>query len=405
MLSKVLNFVLQGWPSVFDGEFTAYSRKKDELSVEQGCLLWGSCVIIPAPGREELLNKHHEYHPGIVRMKALVCSYLWWPGLDAEIELKVHSCAVCQEHSKLPANANLHPWEWPGKTWYRMHIDYAGPFEWKIILVIVDAHSKYIDAHVMTSLTTAATILRLRQTFATHGLPCTLVSDNGTAFTSHKFQNFYRSSGINHIHSAPFHPASNGLAERAAETIKDGLKKIKGGDLETRMYQFLSRYRVTPQMTTGQMPAEMLMSKRTRFRLDLLYPAVEDRVLNKQAKAQENHNAAVTERTFLTGDAVWAMNFATKPKWLPGVLQTRLGPVSFTVTLTDGRVWRCHVDHLRAHIPEENVGMTLPLPSSVGVVPPMEGVKLAPSPVVKSPSCETVITSCTLDWIGFINHL
>ena len=87
------------------------------------------------------------------------------------------------------------------------------------------------------------------------------------------------------------------------------------------------------------------------------------------------------------------MEFAAKPKWLPGVLQTRLGPVSFTVTLTDGRVWRRYVDHLRARIPEENVGMTLPLPLGVGVVPPMEGVNLAPSPVVKSR--ETVITYCT----------
>ena len=328
-------------------------------------------------------------------MNALMRCYLWFPRLDAEIELKVRSCGVCQEHSKLPANANLHQWEWPGKTWYRVHIDYAGPFEGKMIPVIVDAHSKYIDAHVMTSSTTAATVLRLRQTFATHGLSCTLVSDNGTAFTSHEFQNFCRNNGIKHIRSAPFHPASNGLAERAVQTIKDGLKKINGVHLETRMYQFLSRYRVTPQTTTGQTPAEMLMSKRPRFTLDLLYPAVVDCVLNKQATARENHNAAVTERTFFAGDAVWAMNFAAKPKWLAGVLQTRLGPASFTVTLTDGRVWRRHVDHLRAHIPEENVGMTLPLPSGVGVVPPMEGVQLASSPVVKSPSRETVITCCT----------
>ena len=41
----------------------------------------------------------------------------------------------------------------------------------------------------------------------------------------------------------------------------------------------------------------------------------------------------------------------------------------------------------KIHIVEE--------PSGVGVVPPMEGVKRAPSPVVKSPSRETVIASCT----------
>ena len=96
--------------------------------------------------------------------------------LDRDIELKVRSCQTCQEHSKLPANANLHPWEWPGKAWYRLHIDYMGSFEATMILVIVDAYSKYIDAHVVTSATTAATILRLRQTFSTHGLLCTIVS-------------------------------------------------------------------------------------------------------------------------------------------------------------------------------------------------------------------------------------
>ena len=69
VLSKVLNFVLQGWPPVVDEEFTAYHRRKDDLSIE----LWGSRVIIPAPGREELLNELHEYI-GIVRMKALARS-------------------------------------------------------------------------------------------------------------------------------------------------------------------------------------------------------------------------------------------------------------------------------------------------------------------------------------------
>lgn len=124
-----------------------------------------------------------------------------------------------------------------------------------------------------------------------------------------------------------------------------------------------------PQTTTGQMPAEMLMSKPPRFRLDLLYPAMRNRVLNKQASARENHNATLPKRALFAGDAVWAMHIAAKP----GVLQTRTGPVSFTVSLIDGIVWRRHVEHLRVRIPEEDVGMTLPRPADVGVVPPMEG--------------------------------
>ena len=86
-------------------------------------------------------------------------------GLDAEIEVKLRSCVVFQEHIKLSPNANLHPWEWQGKPWDRVHIDYAGPLEGKTTPVVVDVHSKYIDgdAHVMTSSKSAATPIKLRQ--------------------------------------------------------------------------------------------------------------------------------------------------------------------------------------------------------------------------------------------------
>ena len=143
-----------------------------------------------------------------------------------------------------------------------------------MILVILDAYSKYIDTHVMTSATTAATILWLRQTFSTHGLPCTIVSDNVSPFTSLEFQKYCSMNGIKHVRSSPFHPATNGLAERAVQTIKRGLKKM-GGDLETRMFEFLGRNRLTPQMTTGESPAQTLMSKTPIVRLHLHLPGME----------------------------------------------------------------------------------------------------------------------------------
>ena len=56
--------------------------------------------------------------------------------------------------------------------------------------------------------------------FATHGLPETVVSDNGTAFTSAEFRTFLKKNGIKQITFAPYHPATNGLAERAVQTQK-----------------------------------------------------------------------------------------------------------------------------------------------------------------------------------------
>ena len=66
----------------------------------------------------------------------------------------------------------------------------------------------------MSSITTAKTIEKLRMLFANHGLPNKRVTNNGPSFTSEKFIVFMENNGIKHVTSAPYHPSSNGLAER-----------------------------------------------------------------------------------------------------------------------------------------------------------------------------------------------
>ncbi|KAG8196622.1 hypothetical protein JTE90_014179 [Oedothorax gibbosus] len=83
-----------------------------------------------------------------------------------------------------------------------------------MFLVIVDAHSKWLEVYPMKSTTTFKTIESLRDCFARSGLPVTLVSDNGPQFTSHEFETFMNSNGIKHKTTAPFKPSSNGQAER-----------------------------------------------------------------------------------------------------------------------------------------------------------------------------------------------
>ena len=108
--------------------------------------------------------------------------------------------------------------------------------------------------------------------FSTHGLPRVVVSDNGSVFTSSEFQQFMAKKGIHHIRTAPYHPASNGLAERAVQTVKEGLRELFSGCLETNLSPFLFQYRLTPHTTTGQSPAQLLLGRRPRSHLDLLHP-------------------------------------------------------------------------------------------------------------------------------------
>ena len=232
VLSQVLRYTLEGWPKAVNSEeLTPYYTKRTELSVEDGCILWGTRVIVPPQGRSKVLSELHEAHPGESRMKALARSYVWWPGLDQDIVKKVKSCDECQAHQSTPAEAPLHPWEWPGLPWSRLHIDYACPYKGEMFLIVIDAYSKWLEVHCMKSTTSNATIEKLREIFATHGLPATLVSDNGSNFTSSEFEEFMKRNGIKHIKVAPYRPASNGLAERAVRVFKEGFEKMGEGSI------------------------------------------------------------------------------------------------------------------------------------------------------------------------------
>ena len=119
------NYILQGWPEEVQSDLLPFNHRRSELTAHQGCVLWGSRVVIPVKGRTMLLEDLHEGHPGIVRMKSLARSYFWWSGLDADIEAKVKNCDSCQQNRKKPPQAPLHPWEWPGRPWHRVHIDFC----------------------------------------------------------------------------------------------------------------------------------------------------------------------------------------------------------------------------------------------------------------------------------------
>jgi transposase InsO family protein len=101
-------------------------------------------------------------------------------------------------------------------------VDYTGPFLNKMFLVVVDAYSKWLEGVIVPSATSLNIIQALRSMFATHGLPESLVSDNGTAFTSSEFREFLKQNEIQRVTSAPYNPSSNGLAERAVQPSKQG---------------------------------------------------------------------------------------------------------------------------------------------------------------------------------------
>ncbi|KRY17328.1 Transposon Tf2-9 polyprotein [Trichinella patagoniensis] len=227
LISRVLNWAWKGWPAkLSDKKFKPFFIRQLEISVHKGCLLWGNRVVIPIQAHSRLLTMLHDGHPGIVRMKALARSYFWWPKMDEDIEKTVNTCDVCQSSRAAMPKAPGQSWEKPNNPWSRLHIDFAGPFQGKTFLIVVDAFSKWLEVIPISDMSTRTVIEELRQLFATHGLLNTTVSDNAAQFVSVEFQQFLKRGAIRHARIAPFHPASNGPHDKRG-FAKNGSRKLE----------------------------------------------------------------------------------------------------------------------------------------------------------------------------------
>ena len=324
-----------------------YWSHRTELCCFEGCILWGTPVLIPTQGCQRILEELHVGHPGMSKMKALARTVIWWPKLDCEIEEMVRCCNECEMTRSMPPVAPLNTLPWPVKPWSRIHIDFVGPFLNYMFLIVIDAGSKWIEAFPMSTSASKATIQCLRTLFGQFGLPGILVSDNGTSFTSSEFQEFLATNGIKHWKSIPYHPSSNGLAEKAVQIVKQGLKRMKEGSVSDRLSRVLFTYRITPHSTTGVPPAQLLMGRNLKSRFDLLKPNLTTRVEQKQQQQKHNHYTHAVPRKFQEGEEVYVHDFRPGHTWLPGKIIKCSGPVSYKVQFDNDQIVRRHQDHLR----------------------------------------------------------
>ncbi len=387
-LSKVLRYTREGWPSEVLPELQPYHQRRFELGMEAGCLFWGTRIVVPLKLRPQVLAELHSSHPGIVRMKGQARGHVWWPGLSADIEQTVHNCDACQGNRRQPPTVPLHPWPWATTPWERVHIDYAGPLFGYMYLVVVDSHSKWLEVVPVKSSTTEKTLEVLRSLFARYGLPRQLVSDNGPQFTSVEFEECMRNNGIRHLRSAPYHPATNGEAERFVQTFKRSLHASKNDDgtVPQKLARFLLTYRATPHATTGVPPAELFLKRQLRTRLDLLKPSVEGHVHDKQLEQKKYHDQHAHQRSFVVGQLVLAKNLRDGPKWLVGRILSKLGPVNYQVDV-HGQIWKRHADQLMTYKGEQETREQVSDPEASLTSPPEE-VIIPLSPPASDPVAE-----------------
>ena len=375
ILSQLMRFVKEGWPHAFSEELKDFKKLENSLSTENGCVFYGLRVIIPSTLRNHILKLLHLGHFGMQRMKQLARSTVYWPRIDFDIENLCRKCTSCGQFQNKPDKPSIHPWMMPEKPWSRLHLDHAINFLGRNWLVLVDAYSKYPCIHPTTSTSSKSTTAILEQEFAHFGYPHTLVTDNATTFMSQEFQAWCKQRGIVHLTGAPYHPATNGAAERLMQSFKQALRKSSLPPKEA-LQEFLMQYRRIP-FASGLSPSELLNGRRIRTKIDTLVPSIPHLLQGRQSKQASKHSNAEdsevvskVEHHYSLGDPCYALYFGPRrdrdPRWVPAIVTKVHGTRSVNVrVIPRGPTWRRHLDQLRPRYGSDQDDDPCEIPTSV----------------------------------------
>ena len=397
VLSTVMRYTREGWPPKLPDEKSVQAYSVDDfrkiqtsLSTVHGCLLHGNRVVVPAKLHSQVLQLLHIGHCGMQRMKQLARTAVYWPRIDDDIMKQSRNCSVCAEHQNMPTKVTNHPWMLPEKPWSRIHIDHAINFLGSNWLLVTDAYSKYPCIHPTTSTSTKSTIDLLEEDFAHFGYPHTIVSDNATSFMSSEFQAWCKERGIVHLTGAPYHPATNGSAERLVQTFKQALKKSSLPPKKA-LTEFLMQYRRTP-LASGFSPSELLNGRQIRTKIDTLLPSPAHIAQEKQTKENvKSHTIAKLKHAYNVGTPCYALYCGPRrdkdPRWVPATVIKVFGSRSVSVRVHPrGPTWRRHIDQLRPRYGIEHDDEPAPvMETDQPVTPAISDVGEVPKPQRTNP--------------------
>lgn len=349
ILSQVYKYVLNGWPPKVSPEINSYFLKRNSLSTESNCLYYIDRVIIPEKYRLTLLNTLHECHTGIVRMKMSARQYVWWPLIDKDIEKFVSECLTCQQTQPVKKPLTTSKWKMTLYPFERVHIDFA-KHSGKEVLIISDAFSKYCDVKLMSCTQLFKVEEKLTEFFSIFGLPSELVSDNGPPFQSTGFDKFCQRYKIKLTHSPPWHPPSNGQAERSVRTVKQCLYKFllgveSGLPIQQKIQKFIMYHNNSPSTVTGKSPSELIFGYKPKTLLDLVNLKYKEKVdntnINEVTVRNENNSKFKVDQ-----NVMYRNHFKNYVHWIPATVLQVVSKFTYLIRVYDN-VRFVHEDQLK----------------------------------------------------------
>ncbi|GFV58448.1 uncharacterized protein K02A2.6 [Trichonephila clavipes] len=296
--------------------------REAQFTIEDGCIMYGQRVCIPRKFRKDVLEELHAGHIGIVKMKAIARSFVYWKNIDNDIEEAAKNCVDCARYKADPPKSKVHYWEYPSMPWERIHVDFAGPIFEHTFFLIVDAHSKWLEVYPMKVTTTKK--------------------------PSNVFEIVLQDSDyLGHKTNAPFKPSSNGQEERYVATLKQSLRAMHKfeGTIQQKLSTFLMQYRKAPNVTTTLSTAMLFLKRDIRTRIDLLLPELKTKIQDKLRR----DNFELRDRKFDVGDRVAVRVYRTaNTRWKFGTIVNQDGVLHYIIDV-QGTLVRRHVDQIRPH--------------------------------------------------------
>lgn len=332
-----------GWPNKIADQFKVFFAQRSKLELIDGILMVEDKVVIPYVLRDAILKLLHVNHQGIVKIKTLARRTVYWPGLSSDIEDFVKSCESCIKMEIIKKPDTTTTWIPTTRPFSRLHADFFY-FEGNNFLLIVDSYTKWLEVEWMRSGTTARIVnKKFASVFARFGLPDVVVTDGGPPFNSFEFINFLENHGIKVLKSPPYHPASNGQAERMVRVVKEVFKKfmldgkLKPLDVDDKLSLFLINYRNSCSGEENLFPSEKMLSFKPKMLLDLINPKasyrhyLEKHTESKQSSSRELVKGEVPQNVpqdsldkLVAGDKLYYKNVNKFPRWLEATFIKRV---------------------------------------------------------------------------------
>ena len=297
-LQQLKRTIKDGWPEerkLCPQSIAEYWNYRDELSQMNDIIFKGERLVIPTSLRAEMLSRIHTGHMGIEKCKQRARDILFWPGMNKHIEETVGKCSTCLEHRPSNSKEPMISHKIPDRAWQTVGTDL---FTWnnEQYIITTDYYSRYFELDKLHSTTASAVIHKLKAAFARHGIPETVISDNGPQYKCREFEAFADKWEFTHITSSPHYPQSNGLAEKSVQIAKLLMEKAKSDKRDP--YLSLLEYRNTP-VDSFRSPAQLLMSRRLRSVLPNTHQQLQPQVVSqREVHARRDHQQQQQRRHY-----------------------------------------------------------------------------------------------------------